>query len=152
MGACRGKLTPLRAFPGRTVHVLILSAMLPSVPYYSLCPKESPGIRDLTNSSSSLIVFSTSVREAVSPGSAYSAGGRTLARGYAVAGDVDAVRIRSGAASGGFMLEGYFVLVRHDFQTGHQIGMVGRAVDDRRAAAKPDIAKFALVQSGESVA
>ncbi len=58
----------VRLPPGRTVHVLILSAMLPSVPYYSLCPKESPGIRDLTNSSSSLIVFSTSVREAVSTG------------------------------------------------------------------------------------
>ena len=46
------------------------------------------------------------------------------------------------------MLERYFILVRHDFQTGHQIGMIGCAVDDRRAASKPDIAKFALVQSG----
>ena len=32
--------------------------------------------------------------------------------GHAVAGDVDTVRIRSGAASGGFMLERYFVLDR----------------------------------------
>ena len=47
--------------PAGRFMILILSAMLPSVPYYSLCPKESPGIRDLTNSSSSLIVFSTSV-------------------------------------------------------------------------------------------
>lgn len=84
---------------------------------YSLCPKESPGFRDLISSTSSLMVSSTSLRAAVSTGEWHVAQRQGNQRGsHPVAGNVNAVRIRAGAAARGFMLEIDLVLVRHNFQ------------------------------------